>query len=77
MVRVTILKDSDSNIYKASLTDGDVVQIVQLVHQRPHNSDVDTHIPQLRVAEVVLNNGRYIAAYPVDVCVDREMAVWV
>lgn len=58
-----------------SLTDGNIIQLIELVHQRPNDSDIDPHIAQLLQTEVILHYADDVAPYAVDVGVDGQMTM--
>jgi len=57
------------------VTDRDIVHLIELVDQRPHDRDVDAHIAQLLEGEVVLHDGDDVSPYAVDVGIDGQVRV--
>jgi hypothetical protein len=58
-----------------SCTNGNIVELIELVHQGPYDSKVNLHVPQLLQRQIVLDDTDDVAPYPVDVCVDGQVAV--
>ena len=61
----------------ASLTNRDVVQFIQLINYGSHNSDIDTDVCQLCLAEVVFYDRDDVSADPVDICINRQVTMGV
>lgn len=59
------------------LTDGDIIELIQLIDKRADDGQVDAQIPQLLQGHVVLDDGDDVPPDAVYVCVDGQVGVGV
>jgi len=64
-----------SSSSRTVLTNRNIILLIKLINQRPHNRDIDAHVSQLVQTEVVLHNRDDVATDAVDVGVDGQMGV--
>lgn len=58
-------------------TNGDVLELIELVDERPDDGHVDSHIGELLVTEIILHDADDVASDAVNGSVDGQMAVGV
>lgn len=56
-------------------TDGNIAQLIKLIHERPNDRHIDFDIPQLLQRQIILHHAYNVAPDTVNVRVYRQLAV--
>lgn len=58
-----------------TLTYGNIIQLIELIYQRPNNSHIDPHIPQLLQAQIILHHAGNVPPNTMNVGIHWQMTM--